>query len=733
MPKAKPFSESDEDEKTTIESQWEEEASTTIEQGELADKLAAIVPEVPRRPVTGITSTSASALEEPTVDDRHVNPALAFPLPSAGVARLAITQGNDLGREVEIYPGKTYTVGRGLDNDVVLTDIAVSRKHFDLRFEDGGWVVVDRGSGNGTIVNGNIEDNPFGLANGDVIEIGNTTFRFDHEGGPERRPANLGDLDEEPSTVAGKPPLRSELVPVVEAPLELPPEPRPAPRERPRTLPPPAPLRARSPSAMPAQPVLPAPARRDPTRPPTASVQPAMPMMQPPAMQPPPELQPLAYRQTSVADVPQPLAYAGSGPVAAPRAPAMLVEPSRQPSNLGLTIPGQGMTTSRPHYNGYPQATEIPPNSIHAQLLVMSQQGGRQDHSTAHVPPLSYGAPPLAPLRTSSGISLRTKLLLGAAGVAVLAAIVTIAVAGGSKSAAAPAAKSGSAPPKQIVAPAASHTNGSSPALVTALSHATPDTHVTPDTQATPAPHATPDTHATPAPHATPDTHVAVETHHGQPVTHPDDATPHATPHTRPVHHTAPPPHHVAAIDTGDAERRATDLYGDQKFDDAASTLEAAARTTDERDARRLRHTAQLYALVGRALAAPSSPANQAYERLQAAVNYDHVVGGALSDDIRSKLGAIAPKAALTYFAVHQYDKAHAAVHTAESLGTVDATAKLVKQQLEAKAGELYGIASKELGSQPDDAKSKLQLIENMVDASSPWYEKADRLLKGNG
>src|SRR5690348_7831755 len=141
VPKAKAFSESDEDEKTTIESQWEEEASTTIEQGELADKLASIVPEVPRRPVTGITSTSASALEEPTVDDRHANPALAFPLPSAGAARLAITQGNDLGREVEIYPGKTYTVGRGLDNDVVLTDIAVSRKHFDLRFEDGGWVV----------------------------------------------------------------------------------------------------------------------------------------------------------------------------------------------------------------------------------------------------------------------------------------------------------------------------------------------------------------------------------------------------------------------------------------------------------------------------------------------------------------------------------------------------------------------------------------------------------------
>ena len=87
---------------------------------------------------------------------------------------------------MEIRPGKTYTIGRGIDNDIVLTDIAVSRKHFDLRNDDGSWVIVDRGSGNGTVVNGNLEDNPFMLANGDVIEIGNTTFRFELPNGPAR-------------------------------------------------------------------------------------------------------------------------------------------------------------------------------------------------------------------------------------------------------------------------------------------------------------------------------------------------------------------------------------------------------------------------------------------------------------------------------------------------------------------------------------------------------------------
>src|SRR4030095_13298763 len=69
-----------------------------------------------------------------------------------------------------------------------LTDIAVSRKHFDLRNEAGAWVLADRGSGNGTLVNGNIEDQPFILANGDQIEIGNTTFRFEQAGGTPAPP-----------------------------------------------------------------------------------------------------------------------------------------------------------------------------------------------------------------------------------------------------------------------------------------------------------------------------------------------------------------------------------------------------------------------------------------------------------------------------------------------------------------------------------------------------------------
>src|SRR5690606_41893426 len=102
------------------------------------------------------SATGPRPLADPTVDVQHANMSAITPV--RDVARLQITQGNDAGQEFEIRPGKTYTIGRALDNDIVLTDIAVSRKHFDLRFEDGAWVIVDRGSGNGTVVNGNLED-----------------------------------------------------------------------------------------------------------------------------------------------------------------------------------------------------------------------------------------------------------------------------------------------------------------------------------------------------------------------------------------------------------------------------------------------------------------------------------------------------------------------------------------------------------------------------------------------
>jgi pSer/pThr/pTyr-binding forkhead associated (FHA) protein len=72
------------------------------------------------------------------------------------------------------------TIGRGGQNDVPLeNDEFASARH--ARFEprrDGVWV-QDRGSTNGTFVNGARLDRPRRLAPGDVVRVGETDLRYD--------------------------------------------------------------------------------------------------------------------------------------------------------------------------------------------------------------------------------------------------------------------------------------------------------------------------------------------------------------------------------------------------------------------------------------------------------------------------------------------------------------------------------------------------------------------------
>src|ERR1044071_8982752 len=93
VPKAASFSTDDEDEKTTIESGgWEEEASTTVEQGEVADKVRALAAPQRARLTTNTTSPTGSGVnDEPTVDDQRASAAFAL-LPPPSAARLVITQ-----------------------------------------------------------------------------------------------------------------------------------------------------------------------------------------------------------------------------------------------------------------------------------------------------------------------------------------------------------------------------------------------------------------------------------------------------------------------------------------------------------------------------------------------------------------------------------------------------------------------------------------------------------------
>ena len=128
----------------------------------------------PHRPLTGPRPKPLPQRTAPPV-----TPTPAAHVPDAVRGKLAVVAGNDAGRDYPLV-GKTITVGRGIDNDVVLTDIAVSRKHLSISFDGSRYHLNDKGSGNGTIINQRVETGTRPLSHGDRIEIGNTVFRFEH-------------------------------------------------------------------------------------------------------------------------------------------------------------------------------------------------------------------------------------------------------------------------------------------------------------------------------------------------------------------------------------------------------------------------------------------------------------------------------------------------------------------------------------------------------------------------
>jgi len=69
--------------------------------------------------------------------------------------------------------------GRGDDAEAQIDDTQMSRIHFSIQHGDEAHVVHDKGSSNGTFVNGKrIQEQK--LDEGDVITAGGTTFTYDY-------------------------------------------------------------------------------------------------------------------------------------------------------------------------------------------------------------------------------------------------------------------------------------------------------------------------------------------------------------------------------------------------------------------------------------------------------------------------------------------------------------------------------------------------------------------------
>jgi adenylate cyclase len=103
-------------------------------------------------------------------------------------ATLKITEPNGNSWEVDLVPDRPFTIGRAKDNDIILNDRRVSRKHARIVSQNGGYMIVDGylendelvRSVNHVFVNGSpmLEKR---LAPGDTIVIGESKLVFADE------------------------------------------------------------------------------------------------------------------------------------------------------------------------------------------------------------------------------------------------------------------------------------------------------------------------------------------------------------------------------------------------------------------------------------------------------------------------------------------------------------------------------------------------------------------------
>ena len=71
------------------------------------------------------------------------------------------------------------TIGRGKENNLVLEDNEISRKHTVIEPTSAGWLVRDLNSANGTWLNGARITNAVILKAGDRLELGKTVLRLE--------------------------------------------------------------------------------------------------------------------------------------------------------------------------------------------------------------------------------------------------------------------------------------------------------------------------------------------------------------------------------------------------------------------------------------------------------------------------------------------------------------------------------------------------------------------------
>jgi len=96
-----------------------------------------------------------------------------------GGAVLVVTRGPNSGSRFVLGPdiAAVVTIGRHPESDIFLDDITVSRRHAEVRHEEGAYWAHDAGSLNGTYLNRERIDTAL-LSSGDELQVGKFRLLF---------------------------------------------------------------------------------------------------------------------------------------------------------------------------------------------------------------------------------------------------------------------------------------------------------------------------------------------------------------------------------------------------------------------------------------------------------------------------------------------------------------------------------------------------------------------------
>lgn len=109
--------------------------------------------------------------------ERVDQPLLEMPATTSGGTPVLLLRSGPQAGSWYALTTEVTTIGRHPDSDVFLNDVTVSRRHAEIRREDGHYVLYDAGSLNGTYVD-HVRQERAELHHGSEIQIGRFRFTF---------------------------------------------------------------------------------------------------------------------------------------------------------------------------------------------------------------------------------------------------------------------------------------------------------------------------------------------------------------------------------------------------------------------------------------------------------------------------------------------------------------------------------------------------------------------------